>query len=103
MQNMGNEWESIKQLIFVVSIAMFGALAKTLIMDKKEHITFARVFTGMLVGGFAGLMTYCLVDGLSLGEQVKAFIYGMSGFSGQAVLQFYEERILLFLNHFVAE
>lgn len=93
-----SSYEGLKQIIFVIMISMFGALAKAISSTDDQKVTMKRVITGMITGGFTGIMTFYLISELNFGEGVKAFIYGMSGFSGQAVLIGYEKKLLKIIN-----
>lgn len=77
-------------LLFNLSISLFGGLVKS-ITAKTSKKSFSKFFASALVGGFAGLLTYMLCNGLNLNWQITSFATGVAGYMGDSILSVFTE------------
>lgn len=78
-------------LLFNVSISLFGGIVKSLTSKTKKKLS--HFITSAIVGGFAGLLTYMLCSSCGASWQITSFATGVAGYMGETILDLFT-RIL---------
>lgn len=86
-------------LLFNVSIALFGGIAKLLTSNAKKKLS--HFVSSALVGGFAGLLTYMLCSSCGASWQITSFATGVAGYMGETILDFFTKLLPELLKKFM--
>ena len=86
------EKSHIADLVFNVCLAFFGGAIK-LLTSKLKHKTLGKYIASAVIGGFAGLLTYCLCINFNMNVYMTAFATGIAGYMGDSILNLFS-RIL---------
>lgn len=79
---------NLSDILFNISISVFGGLVK-LLTSKTKHKSFSKYVSSALVGGFAGLLTYFLSKSLKASPEIIGFASGVAGYMGDSILELF--------------
>lgn len=80
----------IIDLLFNVCLAFFGGTVKLLTSNLK-HKTLHKYIASAVIGGFAGLLTYCLCINFNMNVYMTAFATGIAGYMGDSILNLFSK------------
>lgn len=87
---MFGEKAHLADLIFNVCLAFFGGAVKLLTSNLK-HKTLSKYVASAVIGGFAGLLTYCLCINFNMNVYMTAFATGIAGYMGDSILNLFSQ------------
>jgi len=77
-------------LIFNICLAFLGGTVKLLTSNLK-HKTLHKYIASAIIGGFAGLLTYCLCINFNMNNYMTAFATGIAGYMGDSILNLFSK------------
>lgn len=81
-----------------VGLAILGGVVRVLIARKRRdcpiRVLLLDIVVGALTAGFAGFVTWLLLESTSIPGGIQAGIVGMAGYSGPQLLSVFSRRLL---------
>ena len=92
----GNGLELLESLILPAVLAVFGGVARSCRFGVKSLRQF---ISGVVVSGFTGVVIHLLIQETDLSTSIQAAIVATSGYSGGAILDAVQSRIIKAVHH----
>lgn len=90
MEELRHYLDQLAAAALPVGLAVLGGVVK---WARGDRCTVAGLMVGMVTAGFVGLLVNFALDGVALGDGMKACVIGVCGYAGGDILQVASKRV----------